>query len=69
MRTVLEMAGVKNGFGKQLRSNNPMNNAKATIEALKRMRDFKSIAKDRDVSLDFLLGKTTGITTLNNTIL
>lgn len=58
VRTVLEVAGVKNGYGKILNSGNAMNNAKATIKALSEMRTVKQIAETRGVSIDYLLGKT-----------
>ena len=41
MRVVLEMAGVRNCFGKQLGSANPLNNARATVEGLRALRTFK----------------------------
>ena len=34
-RVVLELAGLRNIFGKQLGAKNPLNNARATFEALK----------------------------------
>lgn len=55
VRVVLELAGVKNGFGKQLGSDNPLNNAKATIEGLKNMRTFKDVAAERGLPLEYLL--------------
>lgn len=58
VRTVLEVAGVKNGFGKILNSGNAMNNAKATIKALSMMRTARQVADARGVSVDFILGKT-----------
>ena len=36
MRVVLELAGIRNAFGKQLGSGNPLNNARAAIEGLPR---------------------------------
>jgi len=55
VRTVLELAGVKNGFGKQLGSDNPLNNAKATVEGLRNMRTFKDVAAQRGLPLEYLL--------------
>eukprot|EP00890_Picochlorum_soloecismus_P005713 jgi/Picsp_1/6142/NSC_03496-R1_30s ribosomal protein s5 len=55
VRTVLELAGVKNGFGKQLGSDNPLNNAKATVEGLRNMRTFRDVAEQRGVPLEYLL--------------
>lgn len=43
MRTVLELAGYKNIFGKQRGSPNPLNNARATIEALKGILTAKQV--------------------------
>eukprot|EP00803_Ostreobium_quekettii_P005786 evm.model.scf_971.3 EVM.evm.TU.scf_971.3 scf_971:39667-42151(+) len=60
VKVVLELAGVQNCFGKQLGSNNPMNNAKATVEALRSMKTFKQVAEERDVSVPYLLGYSTG---------
>ena len=58
MRTVLEMAGVRNAFGKILNSNNAMNIAKATVKALGMMQTLQETAKERGVTLDYLVGKT-----------
>lgn len=55
MRVVLELAGVKNGFGKQLGSPNALNNARATVEGLKAMKTYKQVAADRNVSVDYLM--------------
>lgn len=54
VRTVLEMAGIRNSLAKQLGSNNPLNNARATIDALQRMRTFESVAEDRGVPVSKL---------------
>lgn len=43
VRVVLELAGVKNGFGKQLGSSNPLTNARCTIEGLKNMRTYEEV--------------------------
>jgi len=42
IRTVLELAGVKNILSKQLGSNNLLNNARATIDGLNNLRSFKA---------------------------
>lgn len=60
VRVVLELAGVRNGFGKQLGSSSPMNNAKAALQALSVMRTFKEVANDRGVTVAFLQGKSLG---------
>jgi ribosomal protein S5 len=54
VRTVLEMAGVENSFGKQLGSNNPLNNARATLVAIGNMFDRKEVADFRKVPLESL---------------
>lgn len=55
VRVVLELAGVKNAFGKQLGTDNPLNNARATLEGLRNMRTFETVAKQRGVPLEQLL--------------
>lgn len=52
VRTVLELAGIKNILAKQQGSNNPLNNARAAINALQQIRSFSSVAKERDISLE-----------------
>lgn len=52
MRAVLESAGVRDVLAKSKGSSNPHNLVKATIEALKEMRDARTIAHQRNVSLD-----------------
>ena len=42
IRTVLELAGVKNILSKQLGSNNLLNNARATIHGLSTLRSYSS---------------------------
>nr|BCG67735.1 ribosomal protein S5 [Haptophyceae sp. NIES-3900] len=49
VRTVLELAGVKNILTKQLGSNNPLNNACATVDALKNLKTYSSTMEDRKV--------------------
>ncbi len=51
VRTVLELAGVRNSLAKQLGSSNPLNNARATVDALRRMRTFESVAEERGIDL------------------
>jgi len=55
VRVVLELAGVKNAFGKQLGSSNPLNNARATLEGLESMRTFQQVAAERGIPLESLL--------------
>ena len=51
VRTVLELAGVKNILAKQLGSNNPLNNARAALEALDTLRTFQQVADERGITL------------------
>ena len=55
MRTVMELAGIKNAFGKQLGSSNPLNNARATVDGLSQMRTFEQRARDRGLSVGEML--------------
>lgn len=57
VRIVLELAGIKNILSKQLGSNNPLNNARATIIGLKKLTTIKQVLEKRQVSLEQLLGK------------
>ncbi|PWZ54507.1 30S ribosomal protein S5, chloroplastic [Zea mays] len=54
VRVVLEMAGVENALGKQLRSKNPLNNARATIKATQMMKQFKDVAEERGIPMEEL---------------
>ena len=54
MRAVLEIAGVHNVLSKSQGSSNPHNVVKATIDALSRLRDPRTVAKERRISLDQL---------------
>ena len=56
VRFVLELAGIKNIRAKSLRSNNPANVVKATIEGLKALRSAEEVAKIRDVDASQLKG-------------
>ena len=51
VRAVVELAGVKNIRAKCLRSNNPTNVIKATIEGLKSLRSAEQVAKTRGISV------------------
>jgi small subunit ribosomal protein S5 len=51
VRTVLELAGVRNRLAKQLGSSNPLNNARATVDALSRMRTFEAVAEERGIDV------------------
>ena len=52
VRMVLEAAGIKNIRAKCLRSNNPTNVVKATMEGLKELRTAADVAKIRDIPVD-----------------
>ena len=52
VRMVLEAAGIKNIRAKCLRSNNPTNVVKATMEGLKELRTAEEVAKIRDIAVD-----------------
>lgn len=54
VRTVLELAGVKNVLAKQLGSGNPLNNARAAVSALDGLRTFADVAEQRDVPIEQL---------------
>jgi len=51
VRIVLEVAGVKNIIAKQLGSNNLLNNARATICALKQLTTKEKVSKKRNIIL------------------
>nr|ASO75978.1 ribosomal protein S5 [Storeatula sp. CCMP1868] len=50
VRTILELAGVKNILAKQLGSNNPLNNARAATDALLKLKTFAQVANDRGLT-------------------
>ena len=52
MRSVLESVGITDVLAKSKGSSNPANVVKSTIEALTKMRDAATIARQRGVSLD-----------------
>ncbi|PSB29299.1 30S ribosomal protein S5 [Stenomitos frigidus] len=54
VRTVLELAGVRNVLAKQLGSGNPLNNARATVNALETLRTFADVAEERGVPIENL---------------
>ena len=54
VRTVLELAGVKNILAKQLGSDNPLNNARAAVDALGTLRTFAEVAEERGISIENL---------------
>ena len=56
VRAILELAGIKNIRAKCLRSNNPTNVVKATMEGLKALRTAEEVAKTREISVDQVMG-------------
>ncbi|OAY26209.1 30S ribosomal protein S5, chloroplastic [Manihot esculenta] len=54
VRIVLEMAGVENALGKQLRSKNALNNARATVVAVQKMKQFQDVARERGIPMEEL---------------
>jgi len=50
VRAIFEALGVKDLLSKRIGSNNPVNVAKATIDALKRMRGVADVAKNRGLT-------------------
>lgn len=52
VRAVVEMAGISDLLSKSHGSSNPHNVVKATFDALLRMRDASTVAKQRGISLD-----------------
>ena len=52
IRTVLELAGIKNVLAKRLGSKTPLNNARAAMQALAGLRTHKETAKERGISLE-----------------
>jgi small subunit ribosomal protein S5 len=55
VRGILEAAGIQNVRTKTLRSRNPHNVVKATLDGLKRLRAFESIASARNKSVAEIL--------------
>ena len=56
VRKVLQLAGIHNIRAKCLRSNNPTNVVKATIEGLKQLRSAEEVAKAREISVEQVKG-------------
>jgi len=54
IRTVLELAGIKNVLAKRLGSKTPLNNARAAMVALAQLRTHKSASRERGISLEQL---------------
>ncbi len=56
VRPVLELAGIKDVLTKSLRSNNPVNLVKATLNALFRLMDANEVAAKRGKTLQEIFG-------------
>lgn len=55
IRIVLELAGIQNILAKQLGGNNLLNNARATILALKGLKTAQQVAQSREIPLERLI--------------
>ena len=51
VRTILELAGVKNILAKQLGFSNPLNNARAATDALARLQTFNEVSNNRNLTV------------------
>ncbi len=56
IRSVLEVAGVKDILTKSLGSNNPHNTVKATMRGLRSLESAREVARRRDISVKKLFG-------------
>ena len=52
VRTIMELAGIKDILTKSIRSNNPMSVAHATMNALQRLKDPETVSKYRGKTKD-----------------
>ncbi|MBY0405079.1 MAG: 30S ribosomal protein S5 [Cyanobacteria bacterium] len=55
VRAVLELAGIENILSKSLGSNSPLNVARATINGLADLRNYRAIAKNRGMTVHEML--------------
>lgn len=56
VRTVLELAGIKDILSKSLGGNSPLNNARATMDALRRLHRIEDVAALRGISVEQVKG-------------
>ncbi|CAM6113097.1 unnamed protein product [Calypogeia fissa] len=54
VRVVLELAGVENALGKQIGSENPLNNARAVVVAVSSMKTFAQVSTDKGIPMQEL---------------
>lgn len=54
VRVVLELAGLENALGKELGSGNPLNNARAVLDAVSQMKQFRDVARERNIPMETL---------------
>eukprot|EP00475_Leptophrys_vorax_P028760 TRINITY_DN41830_c0_g1_i1.p1 TRINITY_DN41830_c0_g1~~TRINITY_DN41830_c0_g1_i1.p1 ORF type:complete len:333 (+),score=0.09 TRINITY_DN41830_c0_g1_i1:85-999(+) len=54
VRVVLELAGLENALGKELGSGNPLNNARAVLDAVSKMKQFKQVSEERGIPMEVL---------------
>lgn len=54
VRVVLELAGLENALGKELGSGNPLNNARAVLDAVSKMKQFKEVSEERGIPMEML---------------
>ncbi|CAI5505360.1 unnamed protein product [Closterium sp. Naga37s-1] len=54
VRVVLELAGLENALGKSLGSPNPLNNARAVLDAVSKMKQFKEVSEERNIPMEVL---------------
>jgi small subunit ribosomal protein S5 len=55
VRSVLEVAGVKNVLAKRLGGRSALNNARATIKALGSLRTMEDYAEGRGIPVEYML--------------
>ena len=51
---VLELAGLENALGKELGSGNPLNNARAVLDAVSKMKQFRDVSAERNIPMEVL---------------
>ena len=56
VRSVLELAGIHDVLSKNMGASSPLNTARATIDGLARLRSAETVAADRGLSVEDLVG-------------